>query len=310
MQQNELLSPCRPHHALPSFTAGLAWATAMAAVALFLKASLPLAQLVRIQLAVPTSAGALAAEEEEPSATDIRPPPQPPQLAHLNSVLQRVAALQSSELPFVAWALGSDMVQVACAKVGGGIVGSSGQQHPGAQRCSAGTQQAACRQLFTVVAARQSALPACSSRPANFLPSVIPRISPPRTPSCPQAHVAKVFKLLYAKQQELGCAIKDVKSNVLLQPMPEQELCAACRQAVAAALQQRGWWRLDDAALLSGSLLGLADGRSHTVDSISLEVLMQAPDTVVLLLRAGKWAVWLGAHSEPACLSWAEMQAV
>ncbi len=87
----------------------------MAAVALFLKSSVPLGHIVRIQLPVEPVAALDYDDEEDGEAT--MPRPLPRHFAHLNSVLQKLTSLASSDLPFVAWVAGSEQIQVACAKV-------------------------------------------------------------------------------------------------------------------------------------------------------------------------------------------------
>ena len=93
------------------------------AAALLLRSPLPLAQLVRIKLplaAPEPEAAEGGVEGEEPAAQQLRPPPLPAHFQRLQSTLERVAALASADLPFVAWVQDSSQLTVACAKVGGG----------------------------------------------------------------------------------------------------------------------------------------------------------------------------------------------
>lgn len=106
-----------------------------------------------------------------------------------------------------------------------------------------------------------------------------------------QALVVRIIKLLHAQQQALGIALAgSAKDSIDLQPMSSQELGRVCSLAVAAALRQRGWTPLGEAHLLGGSLLALADGMTHAVDSVQLRA-EAAPGSkssaITLLLQAG-----------------------
>ncbi len=86
----------------------------MASLALFLRSSLPLGQVVRIQLPVQFPS---ILQDNHATAECCMPRPLPSHFGHLNALLQQLTSLASSELPFVSWIAGSDTIHVACAKV-------------------------------------------------------------------------------------------------------------------------------------------------------------------------------------------------
>lgn len=75
----------------------------MEGVVLFTKSGAPLDHFARIQL--PLTA-AQNSDQEEPSTP----------FARLNSLLNQATQLATTQLPFVAFVAGSDLVQVACHK--------------------------------------------------------------------------------------------------------------------------------------------------------------------------------------------------
>ena len=104
----------------------------------------------------------------------------------------------------------------------------------------------------------------------------------------------RLIKLLHSQQGALGVVIRSAKDSIVLDPMPPGELGRACTKALAAALLARGWAALGEDHLLGSSLLGLADGAAHTVDSVQLRADAAADDpaatAVTLLVQAGAFA--------------------
>lgn len=103
--------------------------------------------------------------------------------------------------------------------------------------------------------------------------------------ACTKKAVLPVFKQLWAQQQQLGVTVTSIQANV--QAMPAAELLQACKAVLQASLLARGWWKLAEGRLLSTDLLAAADGQLHTAGSIDLDVDVQAPCTLTLLLRPG-----------------------
>lgn len=122
---------------------------------------------------------------------------------------------------------------------------------------------------------------------------------------CQKARVADVFKLLRAQQSGLGISIRDVKSHVSLVPPAGEELAQACVAGLAAALQHRGWWQMDEERLLGASPLEpSSDGNVQKCASVRLrmhaaptpEGSKEARKLLLLVLPGGciECVLWVG----------------
>lgn len=109
-------------------------------------------------------------------------------------------------------------------------------------------------------------------------------------PSLLQASVSKLFKKLFIQQRTLGIKLIDVKSHVMLSPMSLLELQAACTLAITEGLVDNGWWQLEGdatgARLLGTAPLATVDGIAHVTECIVMQVCLQPPSSLVLLVSA------------------------
>ena len=138
---------------------------------------------------------------------------------------------------------------------------------------------------------------ATDGRKLHLSPAGLQKRAPahPR-PALLQATVAKLFKLLHARQAELGLAIKDVKSHVLLQPLTPQEAEQAWSEMLGEALRAAGWWRLEAGRYLDTDLLAAADGQGRTCASVRVALVGVDGSTVKVLVEPGAHAGPPGRH--------------
>lgn len=89
-----------------------------------------------------------------------------------------------------------------------------------------------------------------------------------------------MFKALATYQSRLGLRVGDVKSSVVLSPLPADELQRAAQRAACAALRQAGWHALDGATVLGTDFLAAAPGASVEAPAVRFRLQVDPPSGI------------------------------